>query len=141
MSAVNVAGARFAWPVRVYYEDTDTTGVVYHAAYLAFMERARTEWLRAEGVNQERLRLEDDVTFTVSRIEVNYLAPARLDDELEVSVEVSKFGRASFLLNQAVEREGVPLCTATVRVACVSASRFRPRGLPQFLSQESLRGQ
>lgn len=134
------ATANFAWPVRVYYEDTDTTGVVYHAAYVAFMERARTEWLRSAGVNQERLRREDAVTFTVARLEVDYLAPARLDDQLEVSVDVGKVGRASFVLHQTVERVGETLCRAIVRVACVNAITFRPCALPKFLSQESLRG-
>ena len=130
----------FNWPVRVYYEDTDTSGVVYHAAYLAYMERARTEWLRALGFNQETLRTESDVAFTVSRMELAYLAPARLDDELVVSVVVLKAGRASFNLAQAVQREATVLCRATVRIACVSASQFRPCALPEPINLETLRG-
>ena len=124
----------FIWPVRVYYEDTDASGVVYHAAYLAYLERARTEWLRAQGWSQQMLRVECDVAFTVARMELDYLHPARLDDELRISVTVAKSGRASFVLHQAVMRGKQSLCRARVRIGCVGARSFRPRRLPFSIS-------
>lgn len=126
----------FRWPLRVYYEDTDLSGVVYHANYLKFFERARTEWLRALGCSQERLRDEVQVVFTVSRVEVAFLKPARLDDELDASVVVGEVRRASLGLTQELWRRGstpMLLATAAVRVACVDAARFRPVALPAAL--------
>jgi len=110
-----VAMPTFAWPVRDYYEDTDPTGTACRAAALAFRERAQTEWLRAAGANLERLRVEDDVAFTVACLEAAYLAPARLGDDLQISVEAEKCGRASFRLDPGVERVGETLCRAVVR--------------------------
>ena len=124
------AGQVFCWPVRVYYEDTDASGVVYHAAYLAYLERARTEWLRARGWAQETLRQEAGVAFTVAGLRIDYLRPARLDDQLQVSVEVMRQGRASFVLAQNASRGEETLCRAEVRVGCVDAASFRPRALP-----------
>jgi acyl-CoA thioester hydrolase len=126
----------FRWPLRVYYEDTDLSGVVYHANYLKFFERARTEWLRSLGCSQEQLRDEVQVVFTVSRIEVAFLKPARLDDELDASVEVSEARRASLVMAQELWRRGASpllLATAEVRVASVDARRFRPVALPAAL--------
>lgn len=127
----------FTWPVRVYYEDTDATGVVYHAAYLRFLERARTEWVRALGVSQETQRGEGGFAFTVAEMDVRFLRPARLDDELEVCVTVAERRRASLTFAQAIRRrnEEAPLLTALVRVACVYAGSFKPRGLPEILMQ------
>ncbi len=123
----------FVWPLRIYYEDTDVSGVVYHANYLRFFERARTEWLRALGYSQESLRVEDNAAFTVSHIEVAFKQPARLDDELEATVAVSELRRASLRFSQALRDKSRPerlLATAEVRVACVDAGSFRPRVLP-----------
>lgn len=129
----------FRWPLRVYYEDTDLSGVVYHANYLKFFERARTEWLRSLGCSQERLRDEVQVVFTVSRIEVAFLKPARLDDELDASVVVSEARRASLVMAQELWRRGASpllLATAEVRVASVDAQRFRPVALPAELHRQ-----
>jgi acyl-CoA thioester hydrolase len=125
------------WPVRVYYEDTDASGVVYHAAYLRFFERARTEWLRALGYSQERLRVEAGAAFTVAGMELEFRRPARLDDALEATAEVELLRRASMIfvqtLRYAVE-PGTVLAQARVRVACVDAASFKPRALPEFLA-------
>jgi acyl-CoA thioester hydrolase len=125
--------APFYWPVRVYYEDTDASRVVYHAAYVKFFERARTEWLRALGFSQHALHDELGVVFTVANIEVDFLRPARLDDELVVAVTVEQVRGASITFSQVLSRKGqaeTPLARARVRVGCVSYETFRPCPLP-----------
>src|ERR1044071_1087355 len=94
----------FTWTVRVYYEDTDASGVVYHAAYLRFFERARTEWLRALGHGQEQLRQSSGLAFTVANMEIAFVKPARLDDELEVTVEIEQLRGASLKIRQNLRR-------------------------------------
>ncbi|MCC7095854.1 MAG: tol-pal system-associated acyl-CoA thioesterase [Thermomonas sp.] len=116
----------FHWPVRVYWEDTDAGGVVYHAQYLAFMERARSEWLRGLGVEQTTLREVEDLVFVVRAMELDFRAPARLDDQLQVSVRLLECRGASFSLAQRIERDGVLLVEGKVRIAAVRASDFRP---------------
>ncbi|MDM4771721.1 tol-pal system-associated acyl-CoA thioesterase [Solimonas sp. SE-A11] len=126
--------SEYRWPIRVYYEDTDASGVVYHANYLRWFERARTEWLREKGYGQERLRLEAGVAFTISTIEIGYLKPARLDDELQVQTRVVELRRASLIFEQSLLRDdGQVLTTARVRIACVDAATFRPKALPSGL--------
>lgn len=122
----------FAWPLRVYWEDTDASGVVYHANYLRWFERARTEWLRARGFDQETLRVRDGVAFTVADLSIRYRRPARLDDALEVRLEVPELRRASLGFRQGLYRlaDGELLAEASVRVGCVDAASFRPRPLP-----------
>lgn len=121
----------FVWPVRVYYEDTDAGGVVYYANYLRFMERARTEWLRALGFEQDRLRAEQGLIFAVHHIEVRYLRPARFNDRLRVGVRIRRQGRASLVFDQAIRGEaGEPVCAGTVKIACIDVSTFRPRPIP-----------
>lgn len=123
----------FVWPIRVYYEDTDVSGVVYHANYLKFFERARTEWLRALGYSQESLRHDVQVAFTVSRVEIAFRSPARLDDELLATVVVSELKRASLVMRQQLRRvaaDGAVLSEATVQVVSVDAASFKPRALP-----------
>ncbi len=122
----------FLWPVRVYYEDTDAGGVVYHSNYLKYLERARTEWLRALGYEQERLRRESGLMFTVTRMEIRFRAPARLDDRLSVSVAVAQTGRASLILDQTITREvdSRTLIEASARIAMIDQT-FRPKRLPR----------
>ena len=115
--------------VRVYYEDTDAGGVVYHARYLAFAERARTEMLRAAGAGQAELASGHRLAFVVQRIEVEYLRPARLDDALLVHTRVLAAGAASAELEQAVSRDGAVLARLRVRLACVGGDG-RPARLP-----------
>lgn len=122
----------FVWPLRVYWEDTDASGVVYHANYLRWFERARTEWLRAKGHDQESMRTQLGIAFTVASLEIRYLKPARLDDALEVQLEVPEARRASLGFRQRLLRTGTGeiLSEASVRVGCVDAATFRPRALP-----------
>ncbi len=127
--------SQFIWPVRVYYEDTDSGGVVYYANYLKFMERARTERLRALGFEQDRLRAEQGILFTVHSVQVDFHKPARFNDALEVSAAVSGRRRASLTFDQQVCRQGEtsPLCSGKVRIACVDAGSFRPSPIPRIV--------
>lgn len=131
----------FQWPVRVYWEDTDAGGVVYYANYLKFLERARSEWLRAQGFEQDALRDEAGVVFVVRRVEVDYLSPARFNDQIDVSVELLELGRASLSVEQALSRGPTRLVAARVTLACVDAVRFKPVKIPspiiQALAQET----
>ncbi|MET0290642.1 MAG: tol-pal system-associated acyl-CoA thioesterase [Pseudoxanthomonas sp.] len=124
--------AMFSWPTRVYWEDTDAGGVVYHAQYVAFLERARSEWVRALGYSQEKLRLEHDLVFAVRAMQLDFLRPARLDDLLQVSVQVHQCRRASVIFDQVVTRGEETLLKAKVRVAALSAA-FRPVALDDAL--------
>jgi acyl-CoA thioester hydrolase len=126
----------FELTVRVYYEDTDAGGVVYHSQYLNFMERARTDWLRNLGFEQDRLREELGVVFPVSRMEIRFRRPARLDQLLRVTAQVATQGRAYLDFEQAIWHEETLLCEATVRVGCVDINRFKPVALPAALCQE-----
>jgi acyl-CoA thioester hydrolase len=126
----------FSWPTRVYWEDTDAGGVVYHAQYLAFLERARTEWLRALGKGQELLRVDHDLVFAVRAMRIEFRAPARLDDVLQVTIALRECRRASLVFAQSTYRDGVRLLDAEVRVAALTASGFRPCPLPPPLYEE-----
>ncbi len=131
--------SQFEWPVRVYYEDTDNGGVVYYANYLRFMERARTEYLRSLGFEQDQLIRENDILFAVRSMKIDYHAPARFNDRLSVSVDILKRSRASLTFAQIVTRadgSGAELCSAEVNVACLAASTFRPQALPDFILKE-----
>ena len=123
----------FSHPLRVYWEDTDAGGVVYHAQYLAFLERARSEWLRALGRDQELLRREHDLVFAVRAMQVDFRAPARLDDALLATVALRECRNASMVFAQEIRRGDKPLLSATVRIAVLAASTFRPRPLPDAL--------
>ena len=125
----------FHWPVRVYWEDTDAGGVVYYANYLKFMERARSEWLRACGFEQDVLRDEAGVVFVVRRVEIDYLSPARFNDQLDVSVSLHETGRASLSVQQELMRGSTCLARAEVTLACVDAVRFKPVKIPPLLFQ------
>jgi len=123
----------FVWPVRVYWEDTDAGGVVYHARYLHFLERARTEWLRSCGYEQGHLSASIDMLFAVRNMNIDFLRPARLDDMLSVRITLSECRRASFTVWHELTRGDEPLLTASAQIACLSASRFRPRAIPDAL--------
>lgn len=125
----------FTWPVRVYWEDTDAGGIVFYANYLKFFERARTEWLRHLGVEQQRLREDTGGMFVVSGTELRYHRPARLDDMLQVSARLTELGRASMTLQQEAwrMRDGQPdalLCEGTIRIGWVDAAQMRPGRIP-----------
>jgi acyl-CoA thioester hydrolase len=129
----NSAPGPFTFPVRVYYEDTDMAGVVYYAGYLRFLERGRTEWLRALGVEQLRLAQEAGLVFAVRSLNIEYLKPARLDDALAVLTELTLPGRAQVTLKQWIERGGETLVEATVRIACLDTKTMKPTALPAEL--------
>lgn len=130
-------GSVFLWPLRVYYEDTDAGGIVFYANYLKFFERARTEWLRAADISQQQLSSEDRCMFVVKNSSIDYHAPAKLDDRLEISVRVHKLGRASVVFHQEAWRldgqEKRSLCSGSVRVGCVNTESMRPAPLPDHV--------
>ena len=120
----------FTWPIRVYYEDTDAGGIVFYANYLKFFERARTEWLRACGVDQNRLAEEAGAIFIVRSTAVDYRAPARLDDVVKVVSRIERLGRASVDFAQEAWRDGTLLATGSIRVGCVDRIALRPAAIP-----------
>ena len=128
----------FEWPVRVYWEDTDAGGVVYHARYLHFFERARSEWLRARGIGQQQVRNDFGLLFVVHRMELAFNAPARLDDLLIATVVPGEQRGASFIVTQQLRRESEAkvLVEARVRIACIDATRLKPLPIPDHLFQE-----
>ena len=123
------------FPVRIYWEDTDAGGVVYYANYLKFFERARTEWLRVLGVEQQMLRDATGAIFVVADAQVKYLAPAKLDDLLDVTVKVVEMSRASILLEQQAWRGGTLLVDGRFRIGCVDALSLRPKRIPDLVSK------
>ena len=134
---MTTAAAPFIWPVRVYWEDTDAGGIVYYANYMKFMERARTEWLRALGIDQVRLMEEHGLMFVVVDVEAHYRKPARYGDQLQVTCKVRETTRASITLDQEVYRDAGAgrelLLDGRVRAACLDAQTYRPRPLPAEL--------
>ena len=150
----------FVWPVRVYYEDTDSGGVVYYANYLKFMERARSEWLRSLGFEQDEMLAQERIIFAVRAVQVEYLQSARFNDVLWVTAKIAERGRASLSFSQCVirpdqnDRMKPPqelafddlaeligdktklLCTGHVKIACLDAATMRPRTIPSNLSAE-----
>ncbi|MFO1294808.1 MAG: tol-pal system-associated acyl-CoA thioesterase [Rubrivivax sp.] len=128
--AAPAARQAFRHPVRVYWEDTDAGGIVYYANYLRFFERARTEWLRALGVEQTALRAAGGAIFVVIDTRIAYRAPARLDDRLDVTVALRHTGRAALTLAQQAWRADTLLAEGEVRIGCVDAASWRPRRIP-----------
>lgn len=129
----------FAWPVRVYYEDTDAQGLVYFANYFKFMERARTEWLRFLGLEQDVFMRENRRYFVVVDTQAEFLQPAKFNEELLVTVEVREASRASFTIAQSIYRDsmaGKLLCRGTTRAACLNAATLKPARLPEILLKE-----
>lgn len=123
----------FSHRVRVYWEDTDAGGVVYHAQYLAFLERARSEWLRAQDYGQEYLRRTHNIMFAVRSMQLDFCKPARLDDTLRVDVALTQCRPASLLIAQCIWRDGERLLDAQVKVVALRASTFRPCAIPDEL--------
>ncbi|MGJ0428408.1 tol-pal system-associated acyl-CoA thioesterase [Methylobacter sp.] len=126
---------KFIWPVRVYYEDTDAGGVVYYANYLKFFERARTEMLRAMGYEQDQLMAEG-IIFVVRSIQVDYLIPARFNEQLQVSADLSLVKKASFDFEQEITRGDEVLCKGIIRIACLDAQTMRPKAIPEKLQEQ-----
>jgi acyl-CoA thioester hydrolase len=145
---VNVSSAAapqekiFSWPVRIYWEDTDAGGIVYYANYLKYMERARTEWLRAAGIEQLPLKEQQGLMFVVVDLEAHYRKPARYGDELQVTCEIAERTRASLTFQQQIYRgpvaNGELLIEGKVRVACLDANNLKPKALPkEFMRSEA----
>ncbi len=131
MSAVNQYHAQaFEWPIRVYYEDTDAGGVVYHSQYLNFMERARTEALRSLGFVQTELKVKMGILFVVRALQIQFQKPAVFDDALLVKTEVLSLGRSLLTFRQTIHRDTELLIQATVEVACIDAHKFKPVRIP-----------
>ena len=124
---------KFIWPIRVYYEDTDAGGVVFYANYLKFFERARTEMLRAMGFEQDELIVNEGIIFVVRSVQVDYLSPARFNELLEVSAEVTLAKKASLVFEQLITRGDDVLCKSLIRIACLDALTMRPKAIPENL--------
>ncbi len=131
----------FAWPVRVYFEDTDAGGIVFYGNYLKFYERARTEWLRSMGISQQFLKDEQGILFVVKNVSVDYRKPAVLDDELQVTAEVIRMTGASVEFKQAVWRAGTLLSSANVTLVCVDKIRMKPVPVPSGVAQKMRPGE
>ena len=128
----------FIFPVRVYYEDTDFSGIVYHANYLRYMERGRSEWIREIGIDQTTL-LEQDLAFAVTDLHIKYIKPARFNDMLEVITKVHSAGRASMLFKQSIRDKQQPeiiYCNADVKAVCINTKSLKPKALPKQLVKE-----
>ena len=123
----------FSHPIRVYWEDTDAGGVVYHAQYLAFLERARSEWMRALGDGQDAMRREHDLVFVVRAMQVDFRRPARLDDVLSATVALRECRGDSLVMAQDIRRGDELLLDARVRIASLRAGTFKPRPIPEPL--------
>jgi len=136
----NVAETKpFEWPIRVYYEDTDAQGVVYYANYFRFMERARTEWLRALGVNQEHMLYDERRMFVVTKTELEFIVPARFNDELVITARLSGLSRATFNIEQNIYRDGLDgtlCCRGGIRAALLNADTLKPQRVPASLFEE-----
>jgi acyl-CoA thioester hydrolase len=130
----------FEWPVRVYYEDTDAGGIVFYANYLKFFERARTEWLRACGIDQQSLADSNGIVFVVRRTSVDYSSPARLDDVIRVVSRIERLGRASVDFHQEAWRDGVLLASGDIRIASVNRASVRPAAIPDAVLDGLKRG-
>lgn len=128
----------FVWKVRVYWEDTDAGGVVYHSQYLNFFERARTEWLRAKGVHQAKIASEDNVLFAIRHMDINFVQAARLDDELEVTVDNVDAGGVRMTFNQEMTRcsDRQQVATAKLTAVCLRADNFKPTRMPKWIRAE-----
>jgi len=128
----------FHWPIRVYYEDTDAGGVVFYANYLKFLERARTEMLRDMGFEQDQLIAEQKLIFVVRSVQIDYLAPARFNDALEATAQVTQAKKVSLNFEQTVTRNGDVLCKGNVRIACLDPTTMKPKAIPDNLLQKLL---
>ena len=125
----------FEWIARVYFEDTDSGGVVYHANYLKFMERARTEWLRKLGLNQIKLKQEDKVMFVVRKIDIQYKIPARFNDELLIQTDCVKTTDYSIMLEQNILRDKQTITEGSVEIVCINSDLFKPVRIPKMAKQ------
>ena len=125
----------FSLPIRIYFEDTDSGGVVYHSNYLKFMERARTEWLRSIGIDQRHLKQDNQIMFVVHRIDIQYKFPARFNDDLIVKSELKNIGSSKIEFRQMIYRNDEMLIDANVDIACIDSEKFKPVRIPPTIKQ------
>lgn len=125
----------FSLPIRIYFEDTDSGGVVYHSNYLKFMERARTEWLRSIGIDQRHLKQDHQIMFVVHRIDIQFKLPARFNDELIVKSELKDIGSSKIEFRQMIYRNDEMLIDASVDIACIDSEKFKPVRIPPTIKQ------
>jgi acyl-CoA thioester hydrolase len=122
----------FNWQVRVYYEDTDAAGVVYHSNYLKYMERARTEWLRAAGYSQKQLVREARVAFVVANMKIDFIVPAKFDELLDVRSTITDFGGSKLAFRQSIYNQEDQLkCRADIQIVCIDPGSFKPKRIPE----------
>jgi acyl-CoA thioester hydrolase len=127
----------FSWPVRVYYEDTDAGGVVYYANYLRYLERARTEMLRALGFEQDKLAQDHNIVFIVRKVTIDYLKPAIFNEELTVNARITGLRKASMLFEQTIfNKQNDMLCQAEIKIACINNKTMKPVSIPAFIISE-----
>ena len=138
MPEVILGAGEFSWSVRVYYEDTDSGGVVYYANYLKFMERARTELLRSVGFEQDQLQQELGIIFAVHSANIQYKKPAKFNDELNVLTSISRIGKASIYFTQSVYQSATEdlLADAEIKIACLNAESFSPQSIPSLITKK-----
>ena len=125
----------FSLPIRIYFEDTDSGGVVYHSNYLKFMERARTEWLRSISIDQRHLKQDHQIMFVVHRIDIQFKLPARFNDELIVKSELKDIGSSKIGFRQMIYRNDEMLIDANVDIACIDSEKFKPVRIPPTIKQ------
>ncbi len=126
----------FNWPVRIYYEDTDAGGVVYHANYLNFFERARTEMLRHLGFEQDQLKAESEVLFAVRSLSIDYFKPAKFNDLLNIITQITDCRKTWLMFEQTLMRDDEVLCKAEIRIACIDALKLKPKPIPPFILEK-----
>ncbi len=138
---------KFFWPIRVYYEDTDSGGVVYHANYLKFMERARSEWFRKLGFELDQLKQEYGILLVVTALSISFTRPAKFNNEIVVSVEATEIGKASMSFKQDIidknndgDKNKQIMCSAKVKIACLDANAFKPKPIPKKVLEEIKHG-
>jgi len=128
--------SEFAWPVRVYWEDTDGGGIVYYANYLRFLERARTEWLRSIGFDQSRLAAESKLAFVVASVSIEYKRPARLDDVLTINCQAQARRSSTLVFKQQILKQTDLIASAEAQVVCVDLQRMKPVRIPETLIRQ-----
>ena len=126
----------FKWSIRIYFEDTDSGGVVYHSNYLKFMERARTEWLRSLQINQADLKKRDKIMFVVANVNMDYKKAARFNDELDIETSLDKIGASRVDLTQNIMKNSDLYTSAKVSIACIHSETFKPKRIPKLIKQQ-----
>ena len=131
-----VSHLSFKWSVRIYFEDTDSGGVVYHSNYLKFMERARTEWLRSLNLNQADLKKKDKIMFVVAKVYIDYKKAAQFNDALDIETSVDNIGASKVDLTQNIMKNSELYTSAKISIACIHSETFKPQRIPKLIKQQ-----